>query len=172
MSDEALAAPTESFVQRRLVKPILALLRQGITPEKIALSLAMGVVCGLFPIMGATTLLCMVAAFCLGLNQIAVQIVNYVMSPFQVGGILFFVRLGEWLVGAAPLPLSPLELLRRFQEDPLASIRSFGVSGVHAIVGWSVIAPFLAAALYALAVPVLRRAAAQMQASRTSKPSS
>jgi uncharacterized protein (DUF2062 family) len=169
MSDEALAAPAESFVQRRLVRPIVALLRQGITPEEIALSLAMGVVCGLFPITGATTLLCVAAAFCLGLNQVAVQIVNYVMSPFQLGGILFFVRLGEWLLGAAPIHLSPFELLRRFEEDPLASIRSFGKSGVHAILGWSVIAPFLASALYALAVPLLRRAA-RMRASRTSAP--
>ena len=170
MSDEAVAAPTESFLQRRLIRPILALLRQGITPEKIALSLAMGVVCGLFPIMGATTLLCMVAAFCLGLNQVAVQIVNYVMSPFQVGGILFFVRLGERLLGAAPIPLSPLELLRRFEEDPLASIRSFGISGVHAVLGWTAVAPFLAVALYALVVPVLRRAAEQMRARGVSSP--
>jgi uncharacterized protein (DUF2062 family) len=163
MSDAAVTQPPMSFVQRRLVRPILALLRQGITPEKIALSLAFGVVCGVFPIMGATTLLCLVAAFALRLNQVAIQVVNYVMSPFQVGGILFFVRLGERLLSAPPIPLSPIELLRRFQEDPLSSIRSFGVSGLHAILGWSVVAPFLALALYFLTVPVLRRAAERMK---------
>jgi uncharacterized protein (DUF2062 family) len=166
MSESAVAQPVDSFIQRRLVKPILGLLRQGITPERIALSLAFGVVCGLFPIMGTTTLLCVFAALVLRLNQVAIQVVNYVMSPFQVAGIVFFVRLGEHLVSAQPIPLSPIELLRRFQEDPLASIRAFGVSGVHATLGWLVVAPFLAAAIYALTVPVLRRAALQIQRSR------
>ncbi len=113
--------------------------------------------------MGATTLLCLVAAFALRLNQVAIQVVNYVMSPFQVRGILFFVRLGERLLSAPPIPLSPVELLQRFQEDPLSSIRSFAVSGLHAILGWSVVAPFLALALYFLTVPVLRRAAERMK---------
>jgi uncharacterized protein (DUF2062 family) len=152
----------ESLLRRHLVGPFLALLKQGITPEKVALSIALGVVCGLFPIMGATTLLCIAAASAMRLNQVAIQVVNYLMSPLQVGGILLFVRLGEWLVGAEPVPFSPAELARSFRADPGAFLSRFGWTGVHGILGWSVVAPFVALALYAAVIPLLRRAAAEM----------
>ncbi len=152
----------ETFLRRHLVGPFLALLKQGITPEKVALSIALGVVCGLFPIMGATTLLCVAAASAMRLNQVAIQVVNYLMSPLQVGGILLFVRLGEWLVGAEPVPFSPAELARSFRAHPGAFFSRFGWTGVHGILGWSVVAPFVALALYAAVIPLLRRAAAEM----------
>jgi uncharacterized protein (DUF2062 family) len=47
---------------RRVVDPILRLMTQGITPEKIALSLAFGIVLGVFPMLGSTAILCVVAA--------------------------------------------------------------------------------------------------------------
>jgi len=39
----------ESFIYRRLIRPILELLRQSVTPEKLALSLALGLVLSVFP---------------------------------------------------------------------------------------------------------------------------
>jgi uncharacterized protein (DUF2062 family) len=45
----------EGFFYRHLVRPILDLLRQGVTPEKIALSLALGMALGVFPVLGSTT---------------------------------------------------------------------------------------------------------------------
>ena len=155
-------AEPESFLSRRLINPILGLLKQGITPEKIALSIALGVVCGIFPIMGATTVLCVGAALVLRLNQVAIQVVNYLMSPFQVGGIVLFVRLGERIVGAEPMPFSPAELVRSFRADPSAFLARFGLTGLHGILGWAVVAPFVAVALYWAVVPLLRRAAARM----------
>lgn len=50
--------PEEGFFYRRLIRPILDLLRQGVTPEKIALSIALGGALGVFPALGSTTALC------------------------------------------------------------------------------------------------------------------
>jgi uncharacterized protein (DUF2062 family) len=61
--------------------PIVDLLRQGITPEKIALSIALGAVLGIFPVLGSTTILCAAAAFVLRLNLSAIQIVNFLIYP-------------------------------------------------------------------------------------------
>jgi len=52
----------KEFFYRRLVRPILDLLRQGVTPEKMALSLALGGALGVFPALGCTTLLCTIVA--------------------------------------------------------------------------------------------------------------
>ena len=65
------------FFHRRVVAPIVALLTQGITPEKIALSLAFGIVLGIFPVLGSTTVLCAAAALVFGLNLPAIQLVNW-----------------------------------------------------------------------------------------------
>ena len=61
--------------------PILELLRQGVTPEKIALSLAFGLGLGIFPVLGVSTILCTVAAIVLRLNLPAIQLVNYLAAP-------------------------------------------------------------------------------------------
>ena len=60
MSEPGAEAPP-GFWRRRLGDPLVSLLAQGLTPERLALSLAAGLVLGLFPIVGATTLLCLAA---------------------------------------------------------------------------------------------------------------
>ena len=67
------------FLYRRVVDPILGLMRQGLTTEKVALSLAFGIVLGVFPILGSTTILCAVAALIFRLTTI--QLVNYLLYP-------------------------------------------------------------------------------------------
>jgi len=64
---------------RNILVPIVDLLRQGITPEKIALSVALGAVLGIFPVLGSTTLLCAAAAFILRLNMPPIQVVNFLI---------------------------------------------------------------------------------------------
>jgi len=146
-----------------VVKPILALLRQGATPEKLALTIALGVACGVFPILGMATILCAVVALPLGLNQVGIQVVNFAVFPFQLGGIPVFVRLGEWLLDASRASLSLADLAQQFQEDPDGALRALELVGIHATVGWAVIAPLLSIALYAATAPSLRRAFERMR---------
>ena len=88
-----------SLFQRRITRPILEVLRQGTTPEKIALSIAFGLVLGIFPAIGWTTLLCFLAAIIFRLNLPAVQLVNYFMYPVQLALLIPFIRAGELLFG-------------------------------------------------------------------------
>src|SRR5499433_449831 len=96
----------EGLLHRRLVRPVLDLLRQGVTPEKLALSIALGLALGVFPVLGATTALCALAALILRLNLPAIQIVNYFVYPLQIALLLPFFRLGERLFHAPHLPIS------------------------------------------------------------------
>ena len=91
-----------SFFHRKLVLPVINLLRQGITPEKIALSLAIGICLGVFPLLGSTTILCTLAAILFRLNLPAIQLVNYFVYPLQLALLIPFIRLGEALLGAQP----------------------------------------------------------------------
>src|SRR5258706_253132 len=94
-----MSASIASFWQRRVVIPILNQLKQGITPEKIALTIALGALLSVFPILGATTLLCSLAAFALRLNQPIIQVINYLAYPLQIALLIPFYRAGERLLG-------------------------------------------------------------------------
>ena len=136
--------------------PLLLLLKQGLAPEKLALSLALGATLGLFPVLGATTALCVAVGIALRLNHPALQLANYVVCPLQIPLLLVFVRLGETMVGATPMPFSVERLVTFFREDPLAFLARFGWTGVHGILGWLTVAPLMGGALYVGLLPLLR----------------
>jgi uncharacterized protein (DUF2062 family) len=146
-----------AFLERRLVRPIIALLRQGITPEKIAMCLALGVVLGIFPVIGATTFLCALAALFLKLNLPAIQLVNYLVYPLQLALLLPFFRAGEWLFDAEPLPLSIREILRMFDRSAWEAILLLWDTTLHAIIVWCLAAPFIVPSLYLIFKQVLAR---------------
>lgn len=147
----------DSWARRRILAPILAQLRQGISPEKIALTLALGGVIGLFPILGATTLLCGVVGIGLRLNQPVIQLVNYLVYPLQVLLLIPFYRAGEKLFGAEPVPIfSVTDLLARFQAGPWQFVLDYGLVGVYGVVVWGLIAAPAAAVVYFTLKPLLK----------------
>jgi uncharacterized protein (DUF2062 family) len=147
----------KGFFHRRLVRPILDLLRQGVTPEKIALSIALGVALGVFPVLGSTTALCALAALALQLNLPAIQVVNYFVYPLQIGLLIPFFRLGERLFRAPHLPLSVPLIYAMMHANMWGAIRSLGTTMWHAVVVWCLIAPVFAGIAYGLVRQALRR---------------
>ena len=75
-------------------------LSQGISPERLALTLALGFAIGCLPVIGVPTALCLVLALGLRLNVPAIQAANYAAMPLQVALIFPFVRLGQWMFSA------------------------------------------------------------------------
>lgn len=147
--------------QRRVVAPIVAQLKQGITPQKIALTLALGGVIGIFPILGATTLLCGIVGVWLRLNQPIIQLVNYLVYPVQIVLLIPFYRAGERLFGAEPVPIVNVpDLIARFGAGPWQFLLDYGLVGLYGIAVWCLVAPVLVALAYGLLKPVLERIAA------------
>jgi uncharacterized protein (DUF2062 family) len=147
----------EGFFRRRIGRPIVELLRQGVTPEKMALSLALGVALGVFPVLGTTTALCALAAFVWRLNLPAIQIVNYFVYPLQIVLLIPFFRAGEKLFGAPHLPLSVAQILAAVHASFWGAMRFLWTTTWHAIVVWCLFAPVFVGLAYALLLPVLRR---------------
>ena len=162
---------TGGLVQRTVTGPVMSLLRQGITPEKMALCLALGAGIGLFPILGTTTLICAVVALTLRLNLIAIQFANYVVYPLQLLMIIPFLRLGEWLAGAPPFPLSVTEIVDRFHAGVWNGVSTLATALVHAILGWVVVVPAMVVLLWFALRPMLRRMASALAAHRAAKSS-
>lgn len=138
---------------------ILDLLRQGVTPEKISLSVALGLALGVFPALGSTTALCALTALILRLNLPAIQVVNYFAYPLQIGLLIPFFRLGEKLFRAPHLPVSVPKIYALIRANMWEATRLLWTTTWHAIVVWCLLAPFFVAIAYALLAPLLRRIA-------------
>ncbi len=147
---------SENFFQRKLVRPIVDLLKQGVTPEKLALSVALGVVLGIFPAIGSTTTLCAIAAFALRLNLPAIQIVNYFIYPAQIALLIPFFRLGERLFRAPHQDISVRQIYTLIHTSVWNTIKLLWTTSWHAMVAWCLIAPVLAGLVYVILLPVLR----------------
>jgi uncharacterized protein (DUF2062 family) len=156
------------FFQRRLVQPLLQLLRMGISPEKIALSLAFGLVLGTFPVLGSTTILCTLAVFLFGLNFPAIQIVNYFVYPLQLALLVPLLRAGRILFHEPPLPFKLADILAMIRVSPGAAIRVLWVATLHAIVAWLIVAVPVILLLNAVLRPTMRRVASGLGALKRS----
>lgn len=152
-------SPRPGFWQRRVVQPIAAQLTQGITPDRIALTLGVGLACGIFPFLGFTTALCFVAAAALRLNQPIIHVVNQLLWPVQLALIPVYVKLGAALYGTEALPFDPHEVTRVFLASQREFWSRFGLMGLHALSAWALSLPLLVGGVWLVTRPILHRLA-------------
>lgn len=141
----------------RFADPLVRLLRQGLAPEDLALTFALGICLSCFPVLGATTILCTLAAAALRLNLPAIQLANYIAAPLQIALLIPLLRLGERLFHAQRMPLSPSQILAMYRAAPLHALRALWSWQWHAIVAWLLVAPPCCALLTVLLRFPLRR---------------
>jgi uncharacterized protein (DUF2062 family) len=128
----------------------------GASPERLAWSIAAGLLIGINPILGSTTILCLAFAFVFRLNVAASQLGNHIVYPLELILVIPFIRFASRVFHTAPMPLSANELLHSAREHPLALSRQLWVWEWHAFLLWAAIAA-VAIPIIALAItPVLR----------------
>ena len=165
------SVPKRTLWQRRIADPIVEQLTQGITPEKIALTVAVGSACGLFPIWGTTTLLCFLVALILRLNQPIIQLLNWALVFLHVPAILICVRFGEFLFGVPHQRHFIEEMYRQlawkhsigfwanvtaFDSNLAEFFHRFAPTALHAIAAWALLTPLFVVLCYYPLLPVMR----------------
>jgi uncharacterized protein (DUF2062 family) len=146
----------QQLARHSLAARLLHLLRHGLTAESLALSLALGIGLSCFPVLGTTTILCTIVALAFRLNLPAIQVGNYLALPLQLILFLPFLRLGERLLHAPKMPLSPEQLVAMAKADPNRTMRLLLAGQWHAIVGWLVVAPAMTLILALALRPLMR----------------
>jgi len=118
----------------------LLIAAEDLTPEQLALLVSVGLVAGVFPMVGVPTVLCLIAGFGLRLKPVALQLVNNISSPLQWALLLPLERIGAHL----------------FRNDSRAAGRLL-LAPLHAVTGWACICVPLGLVLYFILLFVLRR---------------
>lgn len=148
------------FFRCKILRPLLRLLRGGVTPRRLAWSLALGIVIGINPSVGITTILVVMLAWAFGLSQIASQIGAHMMTPFHLLLFIPFIQLGVHLFHTNRLPLNRGQI-ERLSHHPWRMIHDLWQWEWHALVVWGIIAaigmPLLAVYLRRALVMLMRR---------------
>ena len=156
-----------AYTLESMKKRAAAWLLEGISPQRLALTLALGFVLGCIPLVGVPTGLCVVLAIVFRLNLPAIQAANYAAMPFQLALIVPFARLGGKLAPAthAALDLSTLA------QSPLLLMHSsggvaaqLGIMAGQALLAWLLLAIPVVGLLTLTLTRVLRRVPAVAEA--------
>jgi len=126
------------------------LLKQGMSPDKIALSVALGGVLGIFPIPGLSTALCALLAMTLRLNHAMIQAVNYAVYPLQLLLVGVYIAIGNQWFGGSGSVASFNSLAGLMRHDLWSGLLALKQLGLYAVVVWLVTSPLLAIAVYFL----------------------
>lgn len=162
------AAASHSWWRRRLIDPFVDLLRAGLSPERLAFAVALGVAFGLVPTFGITTLVSLAVGLRLRLNVAAMQLAAHLMSAFQLLLLIPLLRAGAWIMGEGhKVAHLSIGSLRHFIEH-----EGWGAAGrllwraqVGALLLWAAAAAPLVLMLYVGLRTVFRRVLARQVAS-------
>jgi uncharacterized protein (DUF2062 family) len=146
-----------NWAYRRIALPIFALLRMGASPQKLAWSIAVGLLIGINPILGSTTVFCLAAAFLLRLNIAASQLANHLVYPFELLLVIPFIHIGTIVFNLAPIPFSARTLIHAARTSPIALTRQLWQWEWHAFTLWLGLAVVMVPILALAITPLLRR---------------
>jgi len=155
--------PLKKWLYRRLLEPLLALLRAGLAPRQLALCIAIAIVVGNIPVLGISTILCTFIALTFRLNLLAIQLVQAAMAPTQLLLIIPFVRLGEWIARAPPQIVSVKGVFALMSQGFWQAAVVLRDAIHHAALAWALLAPFCIYLLHRLLTPMVERMAAQIR---------
>ncbi len=122
-----------------VLRPLLRLLRGGVTPRRLAWSLAFGMVVGINPSVGLTTLLVVILAWTFGLSKLASLIGTHVVAPLHLLLFIPFIELGVHLFHTRKLPMDRKQL-EHLSHHPLRLFHEIWQWEWHALVVWVVLA--------------------------------
>ncbi len=160
------ALPPRSWLYRRVLAPLLDLLKAGLAPEQLALTVGLGVAAGLVPVLGITTVLSAAVALRLRLNVAALQLVCHLLTPVQLLLLLPFLRYGGALMGHGNViaHLTPAQLQYQARHEPLVLLRLLWRAELGGLLIWAVVAVPVVALLYFGLRPVFRRVVRKQEA--------
>jgi uncharacterized protein (DUF2062 family) len=135
------------YFNRKVMQPLMALLKAGATPQKLALSVAFGCIIGIFPIF-ATTLICIFIAFIFRLNHAAIQIANYAVYALQFILFIPFIQLGLFIMGKSISTEKLEEMVDWIATDIWLAMGEVGEIFLAGLLGWGIVAIPVFAIIY------------------------
>jgi len=129
-----------NWLKTKVLDPLVNLLKQGTTPSKLGWSVAAGFAIGTSPLIGTSTILCVVVGSIFRLNHPAIQIVHLALSPLQFPFLFFFIYAGEKLFNQPHIVPIIIQEIKSGSFSPFATVGTYWSSFWHAGLVWLLVA--------------------------------
>jgi uncharacterized protein (DUF2062 family) len=133
---------------RRIILPIRKALKNGLSVERLSVSLALGITVGLIPLYGFTTLIVGLIALSLRLNFVAMQAAHYIVYPIQIALLIPFLKLGDFFINKSAFTFTVHQYIHYFKTDFWSALHKFWLVNLSATVVWLIVAIPLFLILY------------------------
>lgn len=118
---------------------VIRFLKQGLSPRSLAISITIGMLLGLLPLLGIGTPLLGVIAWGFRLNLPIMLSVSYLVLPLQLILILPFIKTGEWMFGVEHSLLSLAEFQAAFDASFFNALAQLSTEIGYGVLAWGVI---------------------------------
>jgi uncharacterized protein (DUF2062 family) len=145
------------WVKRKFILPLIKAIKQGISVERLAVSLALGITVGLIPLYGVTTLIIGLIAISLRLNVVAMQVAHYIVHPLQLALLIPFLKLGDTLIKSSDVSFTISQYIHLFKTDFWGALHELWLINLSAIGIWLVLSIPLFIVLYYSLIYTIRK---------------
>jgi uncharacterized protein (DUF2062 family) len=146
-----------NYFKRKVIHPVLDLLKQGVTPEKLSLSVALGITLGIIPLLGIITIVCAFLAIHFRLNAAVMILFSNLVYPIQIALYVPFIRLGEYTFDIPSIPFSISAVLASIRHDWVEAVNRFGLANLLGLFSWAIIAIPLGVGVYYVTLYIFSR---------------
>lgn len=127
------------FLQKVWLK-IKNLLKEGLTPKQLALSIVISILVSVFPVFGISTIVLTAAAVPLKLNLPITIAISYVAEPLKLILILPFINIGGYIFGAEHSLLTYESIKASYNESFWNTLKELSYELLCGFVGWALLA--------------------------------
>jgi uncharacterized protein (DUF2062 family) len=126
--------------KNKILIPFRLVPKEGLTAETLAFSITIGIIAGLFPVIGATTLISVLLTLLFRQNLLIVQSVQWILGLVQIVLIIPFMKFGAFLLNQHALHINMHQISSAFQPGFLSGIKTVGIFHLYAILTWIILA--------------------------------
>ena len=126
-------------ITKRILIPFRLIPKDGLTAEKLAFSATIGIVAGIFPVIGVTTILSLFLTMLFRQNLLVVQSVQWLMALVQLLLIIPFMQFGAYILNVQTLHINMDQINLAFQPGFFAGLKTVGVFHLYAILTWTIL---------------------------------
>ncbi len=142
--------------RNKILIPFKVIPKEGLSNEKIAMSLTIGVVSGFFPVVGGTTAIGFALLMIMKQNIAVVQAVNWIMAPLQLVTVIPFMRLGSSVFMKDHVSITIRQIVHAFEPGFWSGLKTVGMLHFYGVLAWTIIALPAGFLVYFLVIMLLR----------------
>ncbi len=136
---------------------LLNIITEEWSDHKVALAISLGLVIGLVPFfLGLSIYLSLLVAWRFKLNHILIQLISNIIYPLQLLMFIPFLKFGTTLFSSQTPKFSFNIILSLVTNDPMESIRLFGLFNIYGILLWLIISLLFTPILYFITKRIIR----------------